>query len=61
MVLAQPFFVIVQYTELHFMVLAQPFFVIVQYTELHFMVLAQRPNIIQINMSLGHIFILSLI
>jgi hypothetical protein len=46
MVLAQPFFVIVQYTELHFMVLAQPFFVIVQYTELHVMaqciVLLQR-------------------
>jgi hypothetical protein len=40
-VLAQPFFVIVQYTELYFMVLAQPFFVIVQYTELHVMVLIQ--------------------
>ena len=46
MVLAQPFFVIVQYTELHFMVLAQPFFVIVQYTELHMvMVLAQPFNL----------------
>jgi hypothetical protein len=39
MVLAQPFFVIVQYTELYFMVLAQPFFVIVQHTKLYFMVL----------------------